>query len=332
LRELGDDGPAPTVIISRRRETVADGGIEALTLVNRARAAVSALVEIETAADLAPMGLVKAGTVGAAGDGVDVTFAADPPPDRVDGDRRGWQVTVPPRSSWTVTLRIARRDAPPVAVTDPPSRLTVTAADRRLDELVRRSVEDLDALRMRDGDDLFYAAGSPWYLTLFGRDSLWSARLALPLGWEVAAGTLRVLARRQGTRVDRHAEEEPGKILHEVRPPDAATDLAPVYYGSVDATALFVSVLAEAYRWGMPAAEVAALLPAVERAMAWLTAHEDFVAYRPTGHGLANQGWKDSHDGVQFADGRIAVAPLSLSEVQGYAYQAALDGAALVEA
>ncbi len=153
---------------------------------------------------------------------------------------------------------------------------------------------------------MYYAAGSPWYLTLFGRDSLWTARLALPLGWETALGTVRALARRQGRRVDPDTEEAPGKILHEVRPPDAATWLPPVYYGSVDATALFVSTIADAYRWGAPATDIAPLLANVERAMAWLTAHAEFVTYRSTGHGLANQAWKDSGDGVQYADGRIA--------------------------
>jgi glycogen debranching enzyme len=211
-------------------------------------------------------------------------------------------------------------------------RLIVSADDRRLDELVRRSVADLDALRMRDGADLYYAAGSPWYLTLFGRDALWAARLALPLGTEVAAGTLRALARRQGTTHDPQTEAEPGKILHEVRPVDAAHWLPPVYYGSVDATALFVVTLADAYRWGMPAAEVAALLPHVVRALDWLGTHTPFVSYRPSGRGLSNQGWKDSHDGVQFADGRLAEPPLALSEVQAYTYQALVDGAWLLDA
>src|SRR5438477_485261 len=130
-----------------------------------------------------------------------------------------------------------------------------------------------------------------------------AARLALPLGWATALGTVRALARRQGRRDDRHTEEAPGKILHEVRPPDAATDLPPVYYGSVDATALFVSTVADAYRWGAPASAIAPLLSNVEQAMAWLTGHEEFVTYRSSGHGLANQAWEASLD----ADGAAAV-------------------------
>jgi glycogen debranching enzyme len=334
LRKLGDPGPDPTVTMHRHRQVEPSGGTETLTLVNRARAAITATVTVEADTDLAPMGLVKDGrslpvVAGwRADDGATVRLEADPAPSVAD--RLQWRVTVPARSSWTATLRFVRTDAPVTAV-DVRSPLAVTADDRRLDELVRQSVADLDALRMLDESDVYYAAGSPWYLTLFGRDSLWTARLALPLGWETALGTVRALARRQGTRVDPDTEEAPGKILHEVRPPDAATWLPPVYYGSVDATALFVSTIADAYRWGAPAAQVAPLLSNVERAMAWLTAHTEFVTYEPTGHGLANQAWKDSGDGVQYADGRIATAPLSLSEVQGYAYQAALDGAWLAE-
>jgi glycogen debranching enzyme len=345
LRELGDPGPDPTVVLRRQRTVDPAGGTETLTLVNRARAAVSATVVVEAGTDFAAMGAVKDGrpsgaavaerpdgTGWRADDGATTRLVADPPSDGAGDGRLRWRVTVPARSAWTVTLRFTRTDVAVVAAGEPPSPLAVTADDRRLDELVRASVADLDALRMLDGDDGYYAAGSPWYLTLFGRDSLWAARLALPLGWRTALGTVRALARRQGRRVDPDTEEEPGKILHEVRPPDAATWLPPVYYGSVDATALFVSTIADAHRWGAPAAAIAPLLPNVQRAMAWLTAHDEFVTYRPTGRGLANQAWKDSGDGVQYADGRIAVAPLSLSEVQGYAYRAALDGAWLVEA
>ncbi|MFB9412397.1 amylo-alpha-1,6-glucosidase [Dactylosporangium matsuzakiense] len=225
-------------------------------------------------------------------------------------------------------MSAARTGSAPV---DGVSELRVRADDRRLDELVRAGVEDLDALRRADGPDVYYTAGSPWYLTLFGRDSLWAARLALPMGTAVAAGTLRALARRQGTRHDPDTDEEPGKILHEVRPPDASYHLPPVYYGTVDATALWVSTLADAWRWGLPPSEVEPLLSNVERALDWLAGHDGFIAYRASAKGLTNHGWKDSGDGVQHADGRIAEGPLALSEVQAYAYRAALDGAALLD-
>ncbi|HET8681404.1 MAG TPA: amylo-alpha-1,6-glucosidase, partial [Micromonosporaceae bacterium] len=121
------------------------------------------------------------------------------------------------------------------------------------------------------------------------------------------------------------------------RPANAAVGLPAVYFGTVDASPLFVVLLAQAWRWGLPAAEVAALLPAARAALAWLTTHGDpdgdgFIKYLPAGHGLVNQGWKDSSDGVQHADGRLATPPVALVEVQGYAYRAAMDGAALLDA
>ena len=196
------------------------------------------------------------------------------------------------------------------------------------------------SLRSRPEDD-FIAAGSPWYLTLFGRDSIWAARMALPLGTELAGGTLRTLACLQGTRVDPATDEEPGKILHELRRSAttlAHTSLPPIYYGTVDATPLWVCLLADAWRWGMPVAQVRALLPAMERALAWMVEYGDadgdgFLDYHDDlGRGLANQGWKDSDDSVRFADGTIAVGPVALAEVQGYAYEAARAGADLLDA
>jgi glycogen debranching enzyme len=344
VRGAGDPGPDPTVTVHRERVVEPAGGVETVRLVNRARVGVEVVVSVALGADLAAMGTVKAGEPGTAtvtetpdgwraDDGATVRVTADPAPTAEGGTLR-WQVAVPSRAEWTATIRVSRVDTPTHASTMDAAPLRVTADDRRLDELVSAGVRDLAALRLPDGPDFYYAAGSPWYLTLFGRDSLWAARLALPLGWEVALGTVRALARRQGSTVDRRTEEAPGKILHEVRPPDAATWLPPVYYGSVDATALFISTLADAYRWGAPAGAVRELLPNVERAAAWITGHTGFLAYQPPADGrpgLANQAWKDSGDGVQYADGRIAVAPLALSEVQAYAYRAALDASYLLE-
>jgi glycogen debranching enzyme len=223
------------------------------------------------------------------------------------------------------------------------SRLRVHSADHRLTRLVDRSLDDLAALRLTDGADTFLGAGVPWFLTLFGRDSLWAARMLLPLGTDLAAGTLRVLARRQGTRVDDSTGEAPGKIMHELRRDEhvlteANLRLPAVYYGTIDATPLWISLLHDAWRWGHPAAEIEALLPNLDAALGWLADHADpdgdgFLEYLDTtGHGLANQGWKDSGDAVRFADGRIAEPPIALAEVQGYAYRAALDAAALLDA
>jgi glycogen debranching enzyme len=209
------------------------------------------------------------------------------------------------------------------------ARPEVTAADHRLTRLLDQSLDDLQTLRLAEAaqpDDAFLAAGVPWFLTLFGRDSIWAARMLLPLGTELAAGTLRVLARRQGQALDPATGEEPGKIMHELRrrpfrfSGDAVgdLDLPDVYYGTVDATPLWISLLHDAWRWGLPDAQVAELLPHLEAALGWLDKHADpdgdgFVEYvDTTGHGLANQGWKDSGDAVRFRDGRQAEAPIAL--------------------
>lgn len=275
---------------------------------------------------------VRAMQPGAGGSGAEPP-AADLRPERGRERSSGEDGPEPPPAERGLDGPAAFRQEPPAG--PPPwagAPLAVRSADPNLDALVAQGVADLGALLLGDGDDLYCAAGSPWYLTLFGRDSLWTARLALPLGHELAAGTLRALARRQGVRHDPVTEEEPGKIPHELRPAHAPGLLPPVYYGTVDATALFVVTLAEAWRWGMPAAQVAALLPAAERALEWVEGHEEFLSYTGSADGLVNQGWKDSTDGVQHADGRLAAAPVALSEVQAYAYQAAALGADLLDA
>ncbi|MFC7617217.1 amylo-alpha-1,6-glucosidase [Actinokineospora soli] len=200
--------------------------------------------------------------------------------------------------------------------------------------VVGRAVADLNALLLADGDDVFAAAGAPWYLTLFGRDSLWTARLGLPWTLDLAASTLRVLARVQGTEHDPGTGEAPGKIPHERRRAGFRLGdmvLPPLYYGTVDATALWVCLLHDAWRHGLPDAQVRPLLPALRAALDWVRASDG--RYRDeTGHGLANQGWKDSVDAIRFTDGRRAAPPIALCEVQGYDHEALISGAALLDA
>jgi glycogen debranching enzyme len=261
-----------------------------------------------------------------------------------------WQVELAPGEHVTLGwgLRVDDRKAVMRAPDRPRewARPETRAADHRLDRWVNRSLDDLEMLRLTEATrsgDTFLGAGVPWYLTLFGRDSLWAARMLLPLGTELAAGTLRTLARRQGTRVDPETAEAPGKIMHELRRqefalPGSGVRLPAAYYGTVDATLLWISLLHDAWRWGLPDTEVAALLPHAEAALEWLRTYADpdgdgFLEYvDPTGHGLANQGWKDSGDAIRFHDGRQADPPIALAEVQGYAYRAAMDGAALLDA
>lgn len=211
-----------------------------------------------------------------------------------------------------------------------------------LNHLYRQSVDDLSALLMEDPDgedDLVVAAGLPWFMTLFGRDAILTAFMTLPFDRELASGVLRTLARHQGEREDDASEEQPGKILHEVRFGEvAARGGRSVYYGSVDATPLFVMLVAEAWRWGLPWEAVEGLLPNVRRAVEWVRGPGDpdgdgYLEYAGRlDRGLRNQGWKDSWDAIQFADGRLAEGPVALCEVQGYKYRALLDAGELFSA
>jgi glycogen debranching enzyme len=227
-----------------------------------------------------------------------------------------------------------------------PQRTTalVTSDVPGLAEASGRAEEDLDALRLIDPhhpEDMLVAAGAPWYMTLFGRDSLLTSWMALPVDPDLALGSVRTLARMQGRREDPATEEQAGRILHEVRP-TRGTSLAlsdgDVYYGTVDATPLFVMLVHELWRWGAPLDEITRLRPAVDAALEWLAGPGDpdgdgYVEYAPPASAfLSNQGWKDSHDAISFADGRLAATPIALAEVQAYAYAAWRAGASLARA
>ncbi|HUZ19067.1 MAG TPA: glycogen debranching N-terminal domain-containing protein [Acidimicrobiales bacterium] len=212
----------------------------------------------------------------------------------------------------------------------------VRTDDDGLAAALDQSARDLGALRIFDPEQpgrAVVAAGAPWFMTLFGRDSLITSYMTLGVDPTLATGTLLTLARFQGKRVDPISEEEPGKILHELRrglATAAETRKGSIYYGSIDATPLFVMLLGELYRWGLAGDLVRQLLPHADRALAWIDESGDrdgdgFVEYqRATARGLANQGWKDSFDGVSFAGGRLAEPPIALCEVQGYTYAAFL--------
>ncbi|MFJ6197180.1 glycogen debranching N-terminal domain-containing protein [Micromonospora sp. NPDC092111] len=368
-RWLGDPGPDPTVRVERVRRAGPHGIDEELSVISTAAAPVHATVSVELGCDLAPIAVVKSGAgatplgakLGRPGelswtaDDITVTVTAEDAQVDADGARATaprlvWPVALPARGRVTLRWRLRVDDPRAVvaAVTSEPSwsRPEVRADDRRLARLLDRSLDDLRALRLTDTvqrQDVFLGAGVPWFLTLFGRDSLWAARMMLPLGTELAAGTLRVLARRQGSRIDPATGEAPGKILHELRRdefqlPDEGVRLPPAYFGTVDATMLWVALLHDAWRWGLAADQVEPLLPHLEAALHWLGDHADadgdgLVEYvDTTGHGLANQGWKDSGDSIRFRDGRLAAPPIVLAEVQGYAYQAAMNGADLLDA
>jgi len=198
-------------------------------------------------------------------------------------------------------------------------------------QLLDRSLRDLRALYTETAEGGVLAAGIPWYVTVFGRDSLISAHQLLSVTTMPARHALELLAARQGTRIDDWRDEEPGKILHEIRQGELArAGIVPhtPYFGSVDSTPWFLIVYAQHLRWTGDLDFAAKLLPAAEAALEWIDRYGDldgdgFVEYQTRSPaGMRNQGWKDSHDAIVHADGRLAEPPIALSEVQGYVYLA----------
>ena len=217
----------------------------------------------------------------------------------------------------------------------------VTTDNELFDRLIDASVRDLHALMIPVGADQLPAAGIPWYLAPFGRDSLLSSCESLMINPDVARGTLLVLAGLQAQTEEGWRDAEPGKILHELRTGELArTGHIPhtPYYGTVDATPLFLMVAGGYYRWTLDLDTMVRLRPALDAALRWIDEWGDrdgdgFVEYERRGPaGLINHGWKDSHDCIVHADGAIAEGPIALVEVQGYVYEAKLRIADVYEA
>jgi len=373
LRAQPTPGRADSTLMVFRYRYVGRGMREDLVVFNYGEEPAYCSVELEFAADFADLFRVKEGRDGPEGDvavvsdrsgilfqhrkgalrkGARLTFR-EPPGGR--GNQATWEVIVPARGHWSTCLQLTpiiedEEIEPrylcghPVERAMPQQRLeqwrrNVPAVKTDYDELrevVVRSAEDLGALRIFDPDypeRTVVAAGAPWFMTLFGRDSLITSYMALIVNPDLALGVLQTLARFQGTEVDPCNDEEPGKILHEMRfgdAPSLSLGGGRVYYGSADATPLFVMLLGELRRWGLAPELVDSLLPSADRAMAWISEFGDrdgdgYVEYqRSSDRGLANQGWKDSWDAIRFADGRLARPPIALCEIQGYVYAAYL--------
>lgn len=373
LRGLGEETADPAVALHRSRSTRPGRVTEVLEVTNAGSRHVRFRLTVTAGTDLATMEQVKSGhspttaplrtaadddtSLSWASDDFTVRLIAQPAPNaiQVPTGQLSYDINLAPGTSWNATLTCNASHADGDRFPAPPTEHlpwrtpALHSADRRLDRWLEQSLADLNRLRQTDPQsphegrpDQFLAAGAPWFLTLFGRDSLWAARMLLPLGTDLAAGTLRTLARRQGTLTDPATEEQPGKILHEVRRSSLQIgdrlSLPPVYYGTVDATPLWISVLHDAWRWGMASAEVEELLPHAEAALAWTHAQakaggDGFLRYVDhTGRGLSNQGWKDSDDAIRHRDGSRAAPPIALCEVQAYACEAARNGAALLRA
>jgi glycogen debranching enzyme len=373
-------GHADATLTTEVRRYVGQGMREDITLRNYGSEAAGVEVHLVADADFADLFDVKdrrasgRRVVGRRVVGTDIVYWLEHTPDQrgvrisapgahVTGDGITFRAVVPPRGSWSTTVEVlpsvsgqeiaaAFPTDLPVETAAPARRMQGWTASAPVIEVERPGLaaalaisrRDLGALRISDADhpdDDVVAAGAPWFMALFGRDSLLTSSMLLPYMPELALGTLRTLARLQGRRVDPMTEEQPGKILHEVR---LGADLSlalggdSVYYGSIDATPLFVVLVGQALRWGVPIERLRELVPAVDRALEWIETYGDqdgdgFVEYqRSTDRGLVNQGWKDSFDAVTFPDGRLAPTPIALAEVQGYVYSAYLARADLAEA
>jgi glycogen debranching enzyme len=281
----------------------------------------------------------------------------DPPPQRLDDGSAGYRVTLPPGGRMEMSLTISAVMEP--ASTPRPLGMGEVMTRRRSgrEEIARQAVKiqtdheyvnqwlerartDLHMLLTDTPHGRIPYAGIPWYVAPFGRDSLIAALQVLAFEPEIARGTLRFLAHHQGRTGDSFTDQEPGKILHEYRGGELAACREIVfipYYGSVDATPLFLIVLAEYLRWSQDAPFARELWPAVVGAVEWIerggtAEHDHYLRYvTRSPWGLSHQGWKDSHDAVMHASGVLANPPIALVEAQGYKYAALLAAADIAE-
>src|SRR5437773_191164 len=219
--------------------------------------------------------------------------------------------------------------------------LTVKEHDFALGDPVRAkplpAIANVTSLRLGGGGRAgrLPAAGMPWFMTVFGRDTIITWLQTLLFGPELARTALDVLAELQATEDNAEIDAEPGKIVHELRSGKAAQNWFHTYYGTADATPLYLILLSEVWRWTDDSALVRTLKEPALRALGWIDQYGDrdgdgFVEYeRRTPHGLANQSWKDSGDSQRFQDGSLAPTPIAPVEVQGYVYDAKLRTAEL---
>ncbi len=214
----------------------------------------------------------------------------------------------------------------------------ITSSNSRFSDWIARSVSDLEMMIAGNPERNYPYAGVPWFSTVFGRDGIITALQTLWLNPSIAKGVLEFLAATQADKVDAVADSEPGKILHEMRRSEmAALGEVPFgkYYGSVDATPLFVMLAGAYFDRTADRPTLERLWPNIERALQWIDDYGDvdgdgFVEYaRHSNKGLVQQGWKDSNDSVFHADGAIAAPPIALCEVQGYVYAAKLAASRL---
>lgn len=268
------------------------------------------------------------------------TVTADPAPDDVTAGRLRFALALEPGEARDVMVTLRLDETSPShgrtvhATATPDGPTEVRADDELFNRVLERSMLDLRMLRSSLDGQAYYAAGIPWFATLFGRDSLITAIQMAAWSLEMAEQTLRVLAGQLGRRVDPVHEEEPGKVIHELRLGELAPlDLTPLtrYYGTVDATPLFLCLLAEHAQWSGSLDLFHELRDAIEAALGWIDSYGDhdgdgLLDYRASSPaGLRNQGWRDSEDGVLDEHGTPLEPPVALIEPQAYAARAKRD-------
>ena len=360
-----------------RRRAVGNGFHEELTILNHADEPVDLRIRLDAGCDFADLfevkdALKKKGTYSARAKGGKLVLAyvrgtfdrstviSSSEPARVDRNGLGFKIRIGPHGKWSTELDVAtealgfeemRRIEDPARSRRRMRQNLARWIDRAprlesdqepLKATYRRSLVDLAALRFSPqvaGGRSLPAAGLPWFMTMFGRDSILTSLQALPFTSELAATTLRALGDWQGLSVNDFRDEDPGRILHEMRYGElTAFEERPhsPYYGSADATPLFVVLLDEYERWTGDRALVRELEVESRAALNWIDEYADlqgngYLSYerRNKKTGLENQCWKDSWDSISFRDGRIPGFPRATCELQGYAYDAKRRGARL---
>jgi glycogen debranching enzyme len=367
---VGNESEFETHYVHLRRAQILNGGLtERITLTNFYLETIRFRLQVRYAADYADLfemrGMqrekrgdyyrplrIENGTVFSyrGTDGVlrQTTVLFDPPPHELHDCHALYELEIAPAEQISLLIRVlpSFADEPrPVSVSfheaetavdqmfrdwhDASTRLA--SSDEFLNAALRQNVTDFRSLMVEYGGKRVVSAGIPWYSVPFGRDAIIASLQTLMIQPEIAVETLRFLAAHQGRDTNEWTEEEPGKIMHEIRFGEAArSNEIPhtPYYGTVDATPLFIILLHETFMWLGDIDLLQELLPAAEKAMAWIDEHGDrdgdgFIEYvKRSPRGLINQGWKDSFDSIIFPDGKLAQGPIALVEAQGYVYDA----------
>jgi glycogen debranching enzyme len=367
---VGNESEFETHYVHMRREQLLSAGlVERIVLTNYYLEPIALPLQLRFAADFADLfemrGMVRTargryyrpqhlagGTVfsyrGADGALRQTCLLFDPPPTQIRDCHATYDVAIRPGERVELMVRTlplfpeeerptlvafsdALRNTQEVFAQWDKSATRFHSDDEFLNAALRQNTTDIRSLMVEAGGRRVISAGIPWYSVPFGRDAIIASLQTLSLQPEVAVDTLRFLAAHQGKTVNSWTEEEPGKIMHELRSGEAArcNEIPHTpYYGTVDATPLFIILLHETYRWLGDQELLTELLPAAEAAMEWIDRYGDadgdgFVEYvKKSSRGLVNQGWKDSFDSVIHPDGTLAEAPIALIEVQGYVYDA----------